>query len=170
MFHRMRKVPIYTCAVTPEARPLSAQEQFASANAQGSMRLPRRSLSMDQPYRAEVMTSWPLMAARWLRMEESAFGTPFQHAHWLKTWYGVFAARNVEPVLVAVADRNTGEDVLLIPLVRHSAGALRTIEFADQWATDYNAPLIGNGAPHSQQGAEALWNTVLAALPPADRI
>jgi CelD/BcsL family acetyltransferase involved in cellulose biosynthesis len=75
----------------------------------------------------------------------------------------------VEPLPVVVTDA-AGRDLLLIPLVRRTHEGLRTIEFADQWATDYNAPLIGPDAPTDVDGAEALWRAVYNALPPADRI
>jgi len=103
-------------------------------------------------------------------MQEQAVGTPFQAHHWLETWYGTLGTqKGVEPAIVTVTDR-AGADVLLIPFIRRSAGPMRTIEFADRWTTDYNAPLIGNGAPDNAQDAEALWRAVVAALPHADRI
>ena len=121
-------------------------------------------------YRAEVLSSWDAAAPRWQRMRERSVGTPFQAPHWLETWYGALGSqKNVEPVLVAVADRSD-EDVLLIPFVRRSLGPLRTIEFADGWATDYNAPLIGERAPRNVHDAQALWRAVVEALPHADRI
>lgn len=103
-------------------------------------------------------------------MQEHSVGTPFQAPHWLETWYGALGSQtSLEPVLVAVAD-GSGADVLLIPFVRRRLGPLRTIEFADGWATDYNAPLIGDRAPRNVHDAQALWRAVIEALPHADRI
>lgn len=124
---------------------------------------------MDSPYRIDILTDWQSAAPRWLRLQEQGFGTPFQQAHWLATWYGVFGERpDIEPVIVAVNDKRSGQDVLLIPLVRRTAGSLRAIEFADLWITDYNAPLIGPGAPSDADEARALWDEVQKSLPPAD--
>jgi CelD/BcsL family acetyltransferase involved in cellulose biosynthesis len=69
---------------------------------------------------------------------------------------------------VAVTDAHSGQDVLLLPLVRRPTGRLRSIEFADLWAADYNAPVIGHGAPSSADECQTLWNEVVSALPQAD--
>ena len=126
---------------------------------------------MDNPFRVEIALSWDAIAARWTALQDRAFGTPFQHAHWMSTWYGVFGALpGVEPILVAVTDTRSDRDVLLIPLVRRTLGSLRTIEFADLWSTDYNAPLIGDGAPSNQAESALLWAAMQRALPAADLV
>src|SRR5262245_33139722 len=103
---------------------------------------------MSRRFTIEIADSWHAVAPRWRRLQRDGAGTPFQNVHWLDAWYGVFGqSPDIEPVLVAVADAHSGEDVLLIPLVRRTVGRIRRIEFADLWATDYNAPLIGPGAP-----------------------
>jgi CelD/BcsL family acetyltransferase involved in cellulose biosynthesis len=126
---------------------------------------------MDNPFRVEIAASWETVAPRWAALQGRGFGTPFQHAHWMMTWYGVFGALpEIEPTLVAVSDARSGRDVLLIPLVRRMVGLLRVIEFADLWSTDYNAPLIGEGAPSDPAECALLWDAVLEALPPTDLV
>jgi CelD/BcsL family acetyltransferase involved in cellulose biosynthesis len=126
---------------------------------------------MDSPFRVEIASSWDAVAPRWAALQGRGVGTPFQHAHWMATWYGVFGALpEIEPVLVAVNDARSSRDMLLIPLVRRMVGSLRVIEFADLWSTDYNAPLIGDGAPSEPAECALLWAAVLQALPPADLV
>lgn len=124
---------------------------------------------MESPFKVEIAGSWQQIAARWARLQERGFATPFQHAHWVATWYGVFGALpGSEPVLVAVSDRRSGDDILMIPLIHRTVGSNRTIEFADLWVTDCNAPLIGPGAPENAADARMLWAEVQKALPAAD--
>jgi CelD/BcsL family acetyltransferase involved in cellulose biosynthesis len=126
---------------------------------------------MDNPFEVEITSSWGAIAPRWMTLQGRGIGTPFQHAHWMATWYGAFGALpDIEPVLVAVNDARSARDVLLIPLVRRMVGSLRVIEFADLWSTDYNAPLIGDSAPSEPAECALLWDAVLEALPPADLV
>jgi CelD/BcsL family acetyltransferase involved in cellulose biosynthesis len=126
---------------------------------------------MSSPFRVEIASSWQQIAPRWLQLQERGHGTPFQQAHWLETWYGVFAAQpDIEPVLVAVSDRRSGRDLMLLPLVRRTAGSTCTIEFADLQVTDYNAPLLGPDAPITPADAAAAWTEIRKALPPADLV
>ena len=124
---------------------------------------------MSRPFEIEIVNSWQTIAPRWLRLQHEGTGTPFQNFTWLSTWYSVFCkSPDVEPVLVAVTDTRSGNDVLLIPLVRRAIRSLRSIEFADLWTTDYNAPLIGPDAPTLEEDCRALGIEVLNALPQSD--
>jgi CelD/BcsL family acetyltransferase involved in cellulose biosynthesis len=122
-------------------------------------------------FNVEIANSWQAIAPRWLQLQREGLSTPFQNVGWLTAWYGVFCqSPHIEPVLVAVQDARSGKDILLIPLVRRTSRFLRSIEFADLWTADYNAPLIGAGAPELEQDCQVLWNAVLDALPQADII
>jgi CelD/BcsL family acetyltransferase involved in cellulose biosynthesis len=124
---------------------------------------------MEGPFKVEVFPTWQHVEPRWLRLQEQGFGTPFQQAQWLAPWYAVFGETpGIEPVLVAVSERRSGDDIMLIPLIRRTVGATRTIEFADLGVTDYNAPLIDPRAPSTRENAVALWLAVRKALPGAD--
>jgi CelD/BcsL family acetyltransferase involved in cellulose biosynthesis len=68
---------------------------------------------MESPFQVEVLPTWQHVAPRWLRLQGQGFGTPFQQANWLATWYGVFGELpGIEPVLVAVSDRRSGDDIM----------------------------------------------------------
>src|SRR5262245_6152041 len=100
-------------------------------------------LRMQSPFHVEIVPSLAEMAPRWARLQQQCPGTPFQQVHWLGNWYGVFGGRpGIEPILIAVSERESGRDVMLIPLIRRRSGATSTIEFADLWVTDCNAPLV----------------------------
>ena len=95
-------------------------------------------------------------------------GTVFQSRHWLTNWLAVFGADPaIEPYLVVLRDA-AGESVLALPLVRRSEGLIRVIETPDCGVTDYTAPLLSRARRHVLPEGQALWDLVLAALPPAD--
>lgn len=124
---------------------------------------------MHRRFKVEIANSWEAFAPRWIQLQGRGVSTPFQSAKWLNAWYGAFCeSSEIEPVLVAVMDVHSGHDVLLLPLVRRPTGRLRSIEFADLWTADYNAPVIGLGAPSSEDECRTLWNEVVNVLPQAD--
>jgi CelD/BcsL family acetyltransferase involved in cellulose biosynthesis len=113
-------------------------------------------------YRVDILSDWKQAAARW-----GTFAPPtaFQNPQWYEAWYAAFAhADGVSPVIALVADAATGEPAALLPLIRHRRGGIRTIEFADLDLTDYNAPLLGSGAPRDTAAARAFWRDLRAAL------
>jgi len=117
-----------------------------------------------------VHGSWQEAASLWRPFfVEDSSRTPFQAEPWLAHWYAAFSGRpDVQPLLVHVADAS-GADAVALPLILHR-DRLRTIEFADLGITDYNAPLLGPGAPVDAAEAQSLWRAVRAALPPADLV
>jgi CelD/BcsL family acetyltransferase involved in cellulose biosynthesis len=121
------------------------------------------------PYRVTIDRSWEAALPRWQALLSGPVFSPFQAAAWLSHWYVRFGEReDVEPLLVHVADQD-GNDVMALPLILRRE-RMRTIEFADLGITDYNAPLLGPGAPADEAGAKALWRAIRAKLPPADLI
>jgi CelD/BcsL family acetyltransferase involved in cellulose biosynthesis len=126
---------------------------------------------MSNPFNVDVASSWEALATRWSRMQARGLATPFQNARWQSIWYGVFGRMpDVDPLLVAVSDQRSGEDILLLPLIRRRVFSKQIIEFADLWVTDYNAPLIAPDAPSTPEATQLLWNEVRRALPDADLI
>jgi CelD/BcsL family acetyltransferase involved in cellulose biosynthesis len=120
-------------------------------------------------YHVEINSSWEDFAPRWQRLAAANPGSPFQQASWLAAWFATLGRRpDVEPVLLAVSDKASTADVLLLPLVRRRRGPLRLIEFADLWVTDYCEPCLGPAAPTDRAGAQPLLDQIIAALPPAD--
>lgn len=113
----------------------------------------------------EVDRDWNAVAGDWDALRRRGQTTPFQHGRWLGAWFAAFAERtDVQPLLVTVRDRATGEIALRLPLIRRNAGRLRVIEFADLDLTDYNAPVLGPAAPRDAGAAEELWRELRRAL------
>ncbi len=92
-------------------------------------------------------------------------GTPFQQRQWLEVWYTTLATTEaVEPLIVTVSDRATGELALTLWLITRIHNHIRIVEFADLGVTDYNAPLLGPAAPSDAIGAAELWDDLRRAL------
>lgn len=89
-------------------------------------------------------------------------GTGFQDRRWLEAWYCAFDT--VSPLIATITDTATGLDVALVPLIHRTDGGIRRVEFADMDLTDYNAPLLGIGAPADAAGACAVCRALIAAL------
>lgn len=113
-------------------------------------------------YRVELVSDWAQSMARWGNFDPP---TVFQHPQWYASWYRAFAAtEGVEPLIAFVSDAATGERAALLPLIRRRQGNLRVIEFADLNLTDFNAPLLGPGAPRDDLTAWLFWHDLRAAL------
>jgi len=70
--------------------------------------------------------------------------TPFQHGNWLRAWFDTLGAQpGMQPIPLELRNAKTGEPVFGVPLVKHCAGTLKIVEFADGGLTDYNLPLVG---------------------------
>ncbi len=117
----------------------------------------------------EIASTWDAISDRWQALEQQAYASPFQTAHWIGNWYEAFCASGaIEPVIVSVVERSSGRDLMMIPLVRRTENGVKTIEFADLWVTDYNAPLLRSGYSFHGRFEREIWPAILAALPPAD--
>ena len=125
---------------------------------------------MPSRFRVEIISGWAAFEPRWRRLDLGA-PSPFQTPGFLRTWYGAFTRLpQVEPLLVAVSDLASGEDLALLPLIRHRQGWLTAITFADLWVVDSTAPLLAPGCPADAQSAMEMWAEIRQALPPADLI
>lgn len=121
-----------------------------------------RAKSRAAGYRVELVRDWKQAETRWSAFNPS---TPFQHRQWYEAWYAAFASsENVEPLIAIVADAVTGEQALLLPLIRRRQNGIRIVEFADLDLTDYNAPLLGSAAPPDAATARVMWRDVRKAL------
>jgi CelD/BcsL family acetyltransferase involved in cellulose biosynthesis len=119
-----------------------------------------RATSRAAGYRVELIREWKQAAARWNVLNPS---TPFQHPKWYEAWYSAFAG-HAEPLIAIVSDAATGEQAVLLPLIRRRQKGIRIVEFADLDLTDYNAPLLGSAAPREPTAARVLWRDLRAAL------
>ncbi|MEA2837779.1 MAG: hypothetical protein QOD89_2329 [Bradyrhizobium sp.] len=113
-------------------------------------------------FRVEFTGDSKRAKARW---SNPADATPFQDWQWLEAWYGAFAGiDSVEPLIAIVSDAATGEQAVLLPLIRRIHNGIRIVEPADLDLTDYNAPLLGPAAPRDAKLARAMWRDIRAAL------
>jgi len=113
-------------------------------------------------FRVEFTRDWQRAKARW---GDPADATPFQNRQWLEAWYGAFAnVDNVEPLIAVISDGATGEQAMLLPLIRRTHKGIRIVEPADLDLTDYNAPLLGPAAPRDAKSARAMWKNLRGAL------
>ncbi len=113
----------------------------------------------------DVAREWGAVANAWDAAWRSGPATAFQHRGWLEAWYGAFAGRpDIEPRLVTVRDRRTGELALLLPLIQRKHHGVRFVEFADLELTDYNLPVLGPAAPRDAKAATAMWREIRKTL------
>jgi CelD/BcsL family acetyltransferase involved in cellulose biosynthesis len=113
-------------------------------------------------FRVEFTRDWKRAKARWGNPTDA---TPFQNWQWLEAWYGAFAViDNVEPLIAIVSNAATGEQAVLLPLIRRMHKGIRIVEPADLDLTDYNAPLLGPAAPRDAKAARAMWKDLRDAL------
>jgi CelD/BcsL family acetyltransferase involved in cellulose biosynthesis len=110
----------------------------------------------------EFTRDWKRAKARWGDLGDA---TPFQDWQWLEAWYGAFAnIDNVEPLIAVISDAATGEQAVLLPLIRRMHNGIRIVEPADLDLTDYNAPVLGAAAPRDAKTARAMWKDLRGAL------
>jgi CelD/BcsL family acetyltransferase involved in cellulose biosynthesis len=113
-------------------------------------------------FHVEFERDWKRAKARW---GDPADATPFQNWRWLEAWYDAFAdVDNVEPLIAIVSNAATGEQAMLLPLIRRTHKGVRIIEPADLDLTDYNAPLLGPAAPRDAKAARTMWKDLRKAL------
>jgi CelD/BcsL family acetyltransferase involved in cellulose biosynthesis len=110
-------------------------------------------------FRVEFMRDWQQAASRW---DGAGHATAFQHHHWLAAWYGAFDA--VSPLIAIISDAATDRQVALVPLIHRVQRGTRIVEFADLDLTDYNAPILGFGAPPDAMDTRELCQALVAAL------
>jgi CelD/BcsL family acetyltransferase involved in cellulose biosynthesis len=104
-------------------------------------------------------------------MGPAAAVTPFQTTNWLGPWFRILApAKSIEPVLVTVRDKSTGEIAMLLPLVRRRTYGIDLLEFPDLSVSDYAFPLLGPAAPESSEAALAAWKAACGCMPKVDLI
>jgi CelD/BcsL family acetyltransferase involved in cellulose biosynthesis len=122
-------------------------------------RLGGRALSCAPGFRIDFVRDWKQAATCWTN---AGHGTAFQHHHWLEAWYGAFDT--TFPLIAIITDAATDRQVALVPLIRLVRRGVRIVEFADLNVTDYNAPILGVGAPLDEMQTRALRQALLAAL------
>jgi CelD/BcsL family acetyltransferase involved in cellulose biosynthesis len=119
----------------------------------------RQAVSGVSGFRVEFVRDWKQAASRW---DGAGHATAFQHRHWLAAWYGAFDT--VSPLIAIISDTATDRQVALVPLIHRVQQGTRIVEFADLDLTDYNAPILGFGAPPDAMDSRAWCQALLAAL------
>ena len=121
-------------------------------------------------YTVDLAPSFEPVLDLWARLGETGDLTPFQSRAWLEAWTDTFGREPRTRMIAATVRDASGAAVLGLPLVRRRVGLLSSIEFADGGITDYNAPIVGAGAPQTPMGATRLWHALRKALPRSDVI
>ena len=119
----------------------------------------RQARSGASGFRVEFVHDWKLAASRW---NADGRATSFQHSHWFDAWYAAF--QSVSPLIAIISDAATHREAALVPLVHRVHKGIGIVEFPDLGLTDYNAPLLGPGAPQDEAEARALCRALVAAL------
>jgi CelD/BcsL family acetyltransferase involved in cellulose biosynthesis len=142
-----------------EFRPLLG----APSEAEVSVRSPR------DDYDIETSSDIDALRSRWQAIEASGASTPFQSFDWVSALLKTIGrSQGAEPHIIIVKDRRSGEDLMLLPLVRRRAGLLRFIEIPDFRISDYIAPILSRMIASDPQRTAAIWEAALAALPRGD--
>ncbi len=121
-------------------------------------------------YVATTSSDWNSASAHWREVPGLVRRvSPFQHFHWLDSWYATIGrVQGAQPVVVEVREAASAAPVALFPLVLFQRGHLRVIAFSDAELTDYNAPLLTRALGAEPLRSDMFWKTVVEALPPAD--
>ena len=99
--------------------------------------------SSHEDYDIETWSDIEPIRSRWKAIEASGVSTPFQSYAWVSALLeSVGRSFDAELHIVIVKDRKTGEDLMLLPLVRRRAQLLRFLEIPDFSVSDYNSPII----------------------------
>ncbi len=116
-------------------------------------------------FTAHVSSDYAEVETLWEQLAQEGAALPFQRRCWLSHWYDAHRATH-KPLLITI--ERAGAPVMALPLAMSRRGSLRIIHFADAGVTDYNAPILGGGAPDDAAGAASIMHSLLQSLPPAD--
>lgn len=134
--------------------------------------MPAAKARMTASHDIEITRDWSAFAPRWEALAGPLRASPFQKSVWLTTWFdaipGAASADRVRPLLVAVKDRHSGADLMLLPFVERRSSGLDIIEFADLDVTDCNAPAIAATLLDDPVAAADAIHAVREALPACD--
>lgn len=120
-------------------------------------------------YVIETWSDIEPIRSRWKVIESSGVSTPFQSYAWVSALLqSVGRSFDAEPHIVIAKDRKTGEDLMLIPLVRRRAQLLQFLEFPDFKVSDYNSPIISRSIASDTAKVAEVWDAVIQSLPASD--
>lgn len=125
--------------------------------------------SFHEDYEIETWSDIEPIRSRWKAIESSGVSTPFQSCAWVSALLeSVGRSFDAELHIVIVKERKSGEDLMLLPLVRRRAQLLRFLEIPDFSVSDYNSPIISRSIVADKARVAEVWNTAMRALPASD--
>lgn len=108
---------------------------------------------------------------RWERLEATGTMTPFQSFQWVSTLIAtVGRARGVAAFVMIVHHMDSGDDLMLLPLVQRSVGPIRIVELPDFGLSDYCAPILAPEIAADSGKLAVLWKRVVEAVPGGDML
>lgn len=120
---------------------------------------------------AVVYTDLASLAPIWAQVECDGDATVFQTFELVRAWVGNIAEpAEARWLAVALHDAMTGAPLLILPLMHSEYFGLKVIECADLGIADFNGPAVARGFVPSATDMASYWETLKAALPPADLV
>jgi CelD/BcsL family acetyltransferase involved in cellulose biosynthesis len=120
-------------------------------------------------YDIEMWSDIEPIRSRWKAIEANGVSTPFQSYAWVSALLeSVGRSFDAELHIVIVKDRKSGEDLMLLPLVRRRAQLLRFLEIPDFSVSDYNSPIICRSIVSDSIRVAEVWDAAMRALPASD--
>jgi CelD/BcsL family acetyltransferase involved in cellulose biosynthesis len=125
--------------------------------------------SSHEQYEVEIWRELEPIRARWEMFERTGVSTPFQSYAWASALLDtVGRSLGAEPYIAIVKDRNSGEDLMLLPLVRSRRRLLNFVEMPDFGASDYNSPIVSRTIASDPRRVAESWDAAMQALPAGD--
>jgi CelD/BcsL family acetyltransferase involved in cellulose biosynthesis len=125
--------------------------------------------SLHEQYEVEIWQELEPIRARWDALERTGVSTPFQSYAWISALLDtVGRSLGAEPHTAIVKDRNSGEDLMLLPLVRSRRRLLHFVEIPDFGASDYNSPIVSRTIASDHRRVAESWDAAMRALPAGD--
>jgi CelD/BcsL family acetyltransferase involved in cellulose biosynthesis len=126
-------------------------------------------LAPNEIYVVDTFTNLDAVRSRWEALERRGASTPFQSFVWVSALMEtVGRAQKAELAILIVRNRHSGEDLLLLPLIRRRARMLRWIETPDFGLSDYNSAILSDSVTADPGRLAGVWNAAMRALPAAD--
>jgi len=132
----------------------------------GSKKLRHGLRTLHKDWDIETCSDIEPIRSRWQAVERSGVCTPFQSFAWVSAILRSFEW--LEPHIIIVKDRHSGEDVLLLPIVRRRAQLVRFLEVPDFGVNDYNAPIIARSISADLSRVAEVWQAAMSVLPAGD--
>lgn len=109
------------------------------------------------------------MARWWSATGAGARFHAFQTATFLSAWLNSFGRSGLQSLHFIEVRDEASRPLIFIPLRILNRGGTRLLQFVDQDAADYNAPILFEShITWSREVAEDLWRQIIEMMPPFD--